>query len=118
MNNEIRELKDGEEAKYHHWTSINDQIFLGNKRTKVTIDLNKYFHSYNDEPAYISYYDEDEKNYINNEQWYEHGYVHRLTGPATIDYNHYEKQYCIYGKRMSQEEWEVEVNRLLMLNEI
>ena len=114
---EVRELVDGEYGKI---------IFGGvgggskkDKRNNITVDSEGFRHSINDQPAYIHFYSDGTKR---SEIWYKHGIDHRLTGPSWISYNDngeiYMKGYYIEGKEYTREDWEVEVNRIQMLNEI
>ena len=51
------------------------------------------------------------------EEWFHNGYRHRLKGPGYIDKDL--KEYWIYGKNYrDKQKWEIEVNRLLMLEEL
>ena len=110
-------LKDGEGAKSYnrHGSIVYD---IKDEYIKITIDSNDFIHTYNDEPGYIR------KNGRNkeSEQWFNHGYRHRLNGPAFIEYfnDHglVEEFYFINGNLLTQQEFETEVNRISMLNEI
>ena len=109
---EVRELKNGEVGKRYLGC---DTVFtiMKAKGNKITVDKYNFVHSTNDEPAII-------KDIY--KCWLEHGRRHRLNGPGFITY--YEdgtiegKMYYINGKKLLQEEWEIEVNRINMLNEI
>lgn len=46
--------------------------------------------------------------YYGLQYWYRHGYIHRIDGPACSD-NGDNDQYWLYGKQMSQEQWEMQV---------
>ena len=47
-----------------------------------------------------------------------HGKYHNLTGPASINYNNGFIYYFIDGKKLTKEVFDVERNRLLMLEEL
>ena len=96
----------------YHWTKSDDNLF--------TVDENNFFHSYNDEPAEI-WYEKNGDKIKNSEEWFYNGYRHRLNDPAKIIYINGKiglKEYYIHGKQLTKEEWEIEVNRLEMLQEI
>ena len=111
-------LKPGEEVKYY---STGDDIVkeLYRKYTKISVDENYFKHSFNDEPTHIGYH---ESGVISYRIWRKHGVVHRLTGPHSIYYDKtgkiLEKIYAINGKRLTQEQWEIEANRLTLLSEL
>ena len=113
----VRVLKLGEKSKvYFHGKYLDyNQNF---KSTKITVDSNDFEHSINDQPSYIDYEDDTRKK-IEGEYWSKHGYPHRLTGPAYIGCDSIDDgEYWIEGKEYSKSDWETEVNRINILNEI
>ena len=117
-----------EEVKtYKYYDSVVVKILYGriSSNQKVTVDSDGFLHSFDDNPA--SVYSQEKKyvkinNILKIEYWYKHGYRHRLTGPGYMLYTGKglidTKLYYIHGKELCKEQWEVEANRLLMLNEI
>ena len=118
------------------------------KKDIITTDYDGFLHSYDDKPAKVSYeYDGTVKRklwYKNGrlhrendkpalisfgtcngkiyaeKYYYINGQLHRTNGEAIIggvtDGFYY---YFLYGKRYNvKEEWEMEVNRILILNEL
>ena len=85
---------------------------------KIKVDENNFIHS---EPNEVSSIVKIVGGYI--KQFYKHGKLHNLYGPAAI---HHEKRkyiindefYWIEGKSYSKSDWEIERNRVIMLNEI
>ena len=113
------ELLDDEKAKYYYGDdiSIAGAIAYDTKKdnNKITVDSNGFEHSFNDEPAYIRYSGDN----ISDKFWYKHAYQHRLTGPAYISFNNLGyNQYWLNGKQFSRYDWETEVNRLNLLQEL
>ena len=80
-----------------------------------TVDSNMLLHSFDDKPGRIEEWGDKSVSY-----WYKHGSCHRLTGPAFIwtENKFFSSYYFIHGKQLSKENWENEVNRIQMLNEI
>ena len=82
------------------------------------MDKDGFAHSYNDEPSNIFNYNTGEKRLT----YRKHGRMHRLTGPTLIDFSSDGsirlKRYYIENKELSQEQWEIEVNRLNLLSEL
>ena len=112
-----RELKDYEESKIYVLYDGKVGINIKDSNNRIIVDKDGFEHSFNDKPAFIGY-DYDGREEI----WRKHGKLHRLTGPAFISYNEYgkiiDKEYWINYVEFSQQDWETEVNRLEMLNEI
>ena len=110
---EVIEVKPGGLNKYY----LNSDIIKQYKDTfdKITVDSNSFRHSFNDEPAVIVNNNYDENQIL---LYFNHGRKHRLTGPATIFKDLNIISYYIEGVKLSKEEWETEVNRIQMLNEI
>ena len=114
---EVRELENGDIGKY----TLNGGIGYDTKseNNKITVDKNNFQHSFNDQPAFIYYF---KSGKIESEWWMNHGYEHRLTGPAMIEYWDNDdliiSHYYLYGNLLTKEQWETEVNRIKMLNEI
>ena len=106
---EVRELEDGEEAKYYgyYYTIITTIITIKEKNNIICVDREGVIHSFNDKPAYINYQQNNKKDF---EVWFNHGKEHRLTGPARITYdgegNIRKKYYFIDGKYLTQQEFE------------
>ena len=89
-----------DENGYYRWKTINNNLSIDNKG---------WLHSFDDKPADYSY--------EWSEEWYKHGRLHRLTGPARIWFSMYE--FWIEGKQIfNKEEFEIKANRILMLGEI
>ena len=115
---EVRELLDGEKGKFYY---ENGDLGWDEKdiHNKITVDSNYFEHSYNDEPAFTHF---NQGKIICYKFWYNHGHQHRLTGPSYIEYGDNgeieHKNYYINGKRLTQEQWETEVNRINLLEEL
>ena len=111
---EVRKLNDGERGK----TNDGSYEYYATNYYTIYVDLDGFQHNINDEPSVIF---SDLGNGSFN-LWFKHGYVHRLTGPSYIKYDIYDKpilkEYHIEGKELTQEQWEIEVNRINILNEI
>ena len=67
----------------------------------------EYYYNKEDGPAYTWYYDTGEKKH---EEWWVADKLHKLDGPACINYNKdgtIDKEwYCINGEELSKEQWE------------
>ena len=115
---EVRELKNYEIGEYYYFGDL-FQIFK-NDDNKLTVNSNNFLHNINDNPAWIHYHTHD--RFIESEWWFNHGLEHRLTGPATIFYGKEgeitTKGYWIEGKYLDQEQWELESNRVNILNDL
>ena len=115
---DVRKVEPGEKVKYY--SNYNNEVNEDASNDERYVDSNGFLHNINDLPAIIGYFDDGNKS---AEFWSKHGRDHRLTGPAYISYNLdgkiLHKEYWIDGNRIhSKEEFETEVNRLQMLNEI
>ena len=118
---EVRELKNCEIAYFYN--ANNNKENIGKScNAIIRVDSNNYLHSFNDEPSAIYYYDYEINSNINSMYWLNHGRKHRLFGPAYIGFHMNnivrEKGYYINNEELTQEEWETEVNRINLLNEI
>ena len=117
---EVRELVDGEVGIFRCLDG--DAGFKKGECNKITVDSDGLMHNINDKPSYIEYYIADEFKKLHCYHWFNHGIKDRLTGPTFIIYQINGKEtgreYWIKGKRLTQEQWELEVNRVNMLNEI
>ena len=82
---------------------------------KITIDSNGFLDSYNDDPA-IDYFNGRMMKLL----YYQHGYLHRETGPSIIvDHMYVPKEsFYLNGVNLSKEEYEIRMNRKTMLEEI
>ena len=100
----VIELKNGEYGK-HYGTDGQVKELYKDFDCKITVDSDRFIHSYNNEPGFIRFY-----NYVTNtksiEIWYKHGKYDNLSGCAI---NRYFKD----GERM-----EIETNRINMLNDL
>ena len=114
----IRKLKKGEFGTYIHFEG-EKELFEMDILSEIYVDENNYFHNIN-KPSLIWKY---ENGTIYKIQYNFHGLLHRLDGPAityfkqngTID----EERYGIFGKRYyNKQDWEIELNRIKMLEEI
>ena len=92
------------------------------KKRKDYISRNKDYkiHSFCGFPAVRIYYPSGK---IRTMAWYDNGLPHRLNGPAYIWYfqdgSVLSSLYYINGEYfLSKSEWEIERNRIIMLNEI
>ena len=82
-----------------------------------TLDENGLLHSYDDNACYMS----TGVGKISYMEWCRHGITHRIEGPSVIWYNYdevFEEGYYINGILLSKGEWEIEVNRIKMIEEI
>ena len=109
------------EIEIKYYDSNGNIEFLDDLDWNITLDSDGFLHSFNDEPSRIELYGcgNDQVNY-----YHYHGHLHNLNGPAVIyKTQHGNKKmdnfYFIYGRHYNnKEEWEMEANRLLMLEEI
>ena len=84
---------------------------------------NGQLQSFNDKPALIFYnHDEDYGYFLYLKEWCKEDVIHRLTGPAKIFYKWNgeieEEEYYLNDIYYNKQDWEVQINRLEMLNEI
>ena len=106
---------------YYYGQNDEKESWSQGDNNEFTIDSKRFLHSFNDEPAeiwYLIHYNTTIKHF---EQWYNHGYLHRLTGPASIKYEENGevfKLYYIDGEQMIQERFEIHTNRYKLLNEL
>ena len=118
----IKKLKNGEQAKIYNYEGV-DFNRRKNVLNEITVDFNNYEHSFSNKPSSIYYTVNFNNKLVKQfELWYNHGTCHRLTGPAVIyyssEYKIIVKEYWIDGKQLTQEEFEIETNRIKLLNEI
>ena len=114
---EVRELKDGEIGNFYY-SNGDIGFYTKHNLCKIIVGSNNFIHNINDEPS-ITYLYGDLS--LHQKHWYKHGILHRLNGPSWIKYHKghpYENEYWIEGKSLSQQEFEIEKNRLEMLNEL
>ena len=121
----VRKLKDDEQYFYYH---IEGNIHCEKKDCylEVYVDKNNFLHNENGKPALID--SDGDISYF----YYFHGYRHNVNGtakeiytkngkkyePKIIDERLFGIYYALYGKRLTKEEWDLERNRLLMLDEL
>ena len=90
--------------------SINDDIW---------IDVNNFLHNEDNNPAKIIYHSNKNVDY---KTYRKNGKHHNLYGPSTVTYypdgTICNVWYDIEGKEFKKEDWEIEVNRIFMLDEI
>ena len=114
----MEEVRVLEKFEMCYWLR-NGKKILDASDNKRYVDSEGFLHNINDEPAYICHYKSGD---VSAKYWLKHGKDHRLTGPAFIAYQPDGvisiKRYRIYGKDLTKEEWETEVNRIKMLEEI
>ena len=79
---------------------------------KITVDINGFIHSINDNPS-VHFYNGGG----GTKWWFKHGRKHRLTGPARINIELGTNEYWIEGEQLTQEQFETYINRMELLNE-
>ena len=116
----VRKLKYNEKSQYYDSTGLIISE-IKDKCNIISVDSNNFEHSINDQPAFIHYFSSSFKK-ISYKWWYKHGRPHRLTGPAYISYringDILTEKYYLNGKKLMKNDWNIEVNRIKMLNNL
>ena len=110
----VRKLETGKLYKYvdEKGNIWNEPVHIFND---VWVDENNFLHNEPNKPSKIEY-STIEKTYKKIIVYREHGILHNLFGPALIGYR--ESFYVIHGNLYNKDDWEIESNRLLMLEDI
>ena len=116
----IRKLKIGE--TYYELNEVNVRGYWDvTDGTDVWVDENNYQHNEPGLPSYLWYRDEEKKELI-FEEYRKHGKLHNLNGYATLQYTNKGQimvsSYWIDGKCYEKDEFDIEVNRIKILDEI
>ena len=87
----------------------------------IWVDENDYLHNEPELPSLI-WYNGNEKELKCREQYTKNGKLHNLNDKAWVEYDHGVTilwcSYYIEGKEYSKEEWEIERNRVKMIEEL
>ena len=114
----VRKLKTGEIYYWYTENSFKEKSEC-HKLNDVWVDENNFEHNENGLPSTIRYKNQ-EKFTKESADYRIHGKVHNLFGPAIIWYLYNTKIdefYFLYGKELNKREWEIEKNRIKMLEE-
>ena len=89
------------------------------RKDYISHNSEKQIHSFYGFPAVRLYWNGGKLRTLG---WYNKGILHRLNGPAFITFNIYDetikKSYYIFGKKINKEEFDLESNRIKMLNNL
>ena len=114
----IRKLKKGEFGTYINFNGT-EVGFKEIGYSEVYVDNNNFLHNEDGKASLIW---NNDNGTIYKIQYNFHSLIHNLFGSAIIYYNEDgtidEERYGIFGKRLTKQEWELEVNRIKMLEEI
>ena len=121
---EVRELTPNIEHLYYDYYE-NDlilPIIIKREEYFVTTNSKGFLHSFNDNPARITYHGDPKLGKIEWLDYFKDGKYHSLIKAAYQIYGSngklYSEEFYIEGKLLSKDEWNKEVNRIKMLNEI
>ena len=113
----VRKLKEGDEYRYYRIGTNGICTSRVVYYIDIWVDEDGFLHNENNKPAKIHYSEIGHKEtYL---EYMEHGKLHNLFGPAVIWVNGLMGvSYFINGVVLSKYNWEIEVNRIKMLEEI
>ena len=114
----IRKLKVGESSYYFDCVVQGKYTYdLTSDYVDIWVDKKRLQHNEPGVPSFICYLGNERERMVKKE-FTVHGKYHNLFGPAIIDYETGENTYVINGKQLTKEQWEIEANRIKMIEEI
>ena len=116
----VRKAVFGEYVKIFMYGKVEESLYDEKSKFDLWVNEENFIHNIN-EPALIEYWDEM-KTIFKTVEYGNNGIISSINGPARIKYYKdggiWNLSYFINSEPYSKEEWEIEANRIKMLEEL